>query len=164
MVPSMRAGSQRGFTLVAVLAAMFILALGTQKVMTFVSTDAQRDREAHLLLVGQAYVRAIGTYYESSPGGIKRWPRSLEDLADDTRFVGIKRHIREVYPDPISRQQWGIVASPDGGVAGVYSLSEKKPIRTAALDTGSMTLPAAGRYMDWQFVYIPKQSGINSPG
>lgn len=162
----MRAGStlsphvglkrQRGFTMAAVLAAMLILAFSAQGVMTYVSQQAQRERELDLLRIGQAYVEAIGTFYESSPGNLKRWPRTLEDLVEDKRFVGLRRHLREIYADPITRQpNWGIVRSEDGGISGVYSQAEAKPIRKAPIELGAMTLPAAGRYADWQFVYRP---------
>jgi type II secretory pathway pseudopilin PulG len=150
------ASAQRGFTLLAVMAAMFMLALGTQKVMSVVSQQAQREREAELLQIGAALAQAIGTYYESSPGTVKRWPTSLKDLEDDKRFVGIRRHVRQVYLDPITRSEaWGLVRANDGGIAGVYSLSDAVPIRSGALTVGNVSLPAASRYADWQFVYEP---------
>jgi len=148
--------AQRGFTLLAVLAAMFMLALATQGVMTYVSQQAQREREADLLRIGQAYVQAIGAYYESSPGNNKRWPRVLEDLIEDKRFVGIKRHLREIYSDPVGRSSgWGLILSPDGGISGIHSLSDMRPLRSAAIEAGTLTLPPATRYADWQFVYQP---------
>jgi len=140
----------------AVLAAMLVLALATQSVMSYVSQQDLREREAGLLRIGQAYAQAIGAYYESSPGQLKRWPRTLEDLTDDKRFVGIRRHIREAYPDPMTRSaNWGLVMSGDGGIAGVHSLSTAQPIRSAALELDTLELPAASRYADWQFVYTP---------
>jgi type II secretory pathway pseudopilin PulG len=148
--------TQGGFTLVVVMAAMFMLALGTQKVMFVVSQQAQREREAELLQIGAAFAQAIGTYYESSPGTVKRWPTSLKDLEDDKRFVGIRRHLRQVYMDPITRSEtWGLVRTSDGGITGIYSLSDASPIRSGALTIGNLSLPAASRYADWQFVYEP---------
>lgn len=155
--------AQRGFTFLAVLAAMLILALGTQGVMHYVSTQAQREREQDLLRVGQAYMQAIGAYYELTPGRIKQWPRSLEELLEDRRLVTIKRHLRETYPDPITRSHnWGLVTASDGGITGVYSRSEAKPLRTAAIEIGNLTIPPAGRYADWQFVYTPAPAGSAS--
>jgi type II secretory pathway pseudopilin PulG len=140
----------------AVLAALLMLALATQSVMTYVSQQDLREREADLLRTGQAYAQAIGAYYESSPGNLKRWPRTLEDLAEDKRFVGIRRHIREMYPDPITRSaNWGLVMSSDGGITGVHSLSMAQPIRSAAMELDTLSLPAASRYADWEFVYRP---------
>lgn len=147
---------QEGFTFIAVLAAMMMLALGTQGVMTYVSQQAQREREAELLRIGETYAKAIGAYYESTPGSIKQWPRKLEDLLEDRRLVTIQRHMRETYPDPITRStSWGVVAAPDGGITGVYSPSTATPIRTGSIELSSLTLPPARRYADWQFVYAP---------
>lgn len=154
--PSFLRQPQRGFTLVAALAALFLLALATQKVMTVVSQQAQREREAELLRIGAAYVAAIGAYYERSPGSVKRWPPSLEALTDDRRFVTLQRHLRQPYADPITRGgDWGMVLAPDGGVVGVYSQSEEKPIRTAGEALQSLGLAEAQRYSDWKFVYQP---------
>ncbi len=147
---------QRGFTLVAVLAALFLLTLATQKVMAVASQQAQREREADLLRIGAAYAAAIGAYHELSPGNVKRWPPSLEALTDDRRFVTLQRHLRRLYADPITRSaQWGVVPAPDGGVAGVYSQSDERPIRTTGEAIQALGLPEAQRYSDWKFVYQP---------
>jgi type II secretory pathway pseudopilin PulG len=147
---------QRGFTLVAALAALFLLALVTQKLMTVVSQQAQREREAELLRMGAAYVAAIGAYYERSPGSVKRWPPSLDALTDDRRFVTLQRHMRKLYADPMMRGgEWGVVPAPDGGVAGVYSQSDERPIRAAGEAIHALGLTEAQRYSDWKFVYQP---------
>jgi len=147
---------QNGFTLLAVIAALLLLALASNGVLTYVSQQALREREAELLRVGELYAQAIGTYYEASPGGVKRWPRTLEDLVEDQRFVGIKRHLRQIYADPMTRSiNWGLVIASDGGLTGVYSRSEAQPIRSAAIELGALTLSPARRYADWQFVYQP---------
>lgn len=148
---------QRGFTMLAVLAAMFLLGLATQGVMTWVSHEVRREREAQLLQIGEAYAQAIGSYYEASPGVVKQWPMSLEDLTDDKRFVGIRRHLRKIYPDPVRRtKEWGLITVGDGGgIAGVYSLSDEVPLRSIALDLGNLVLDPATRYADWKFVYRP---------
>jgi type II secretory pathway pseudopilin PulG len=147
---------QRGFTFIAVLAAMFLLALGTQKVMAVLSQQAQREREAELLQIGAAFAQAIGMYYESSPGSIKRWPQSLNELTDDTRFVSMRRHLRQVYLDPMTRSnQWGVLRAGDGGILGIYSLSDATPIRSGGIELANLSLTPASHYSDWQFVYHP---------
>lgn len=149
--------AEHGFTLVAVLLAMFLLALATQQVMGVVSQQAQREREAELLRIGAEIVRAIGAYHEQSPGAVKDWPPSLEALTDDRRFVSLQRRLRRVYADPITRtDDWGIVPAPGGGIAGVYSQSERAPIRTAGTELTKLGLGAAQRYSDWKFVYTPR--------
>lgn len=124
--------------------------------MTYVSQQAQRERETDLLRVGQAYARAIGAYYESTPGSVKRWPQSLEDLVEDKRQVTIQRHLREIYPDPVTRSRtWGQVIANGGGIQGVYSQSAEAPIRVGPVQLDTLMLPAASRYAQWLFVYEP---------
>lgn len=149
-------GRQGGFTLVVVLVALFLLALASEAVMRVVSQQAQREREERLLQVGQAYQRAIGTYYESSPGSVKQWPRVLDDLVDDRRFVGIRRHLRELYADPVARSAaWGLIREPDGGISGVYSLAEGQPLLEAAGAHWADPVLQARRFADWRFAYRP---------
>ena len=141
----MQAGSrQRGFTLIAVLVAMTLTALALQAVMTVVSQQDRREREQQLRRVGRAITQAIGDYYRSSPGSVKNWPSSLQDLTQDRRFVDARRYLREVYDDPIMRSaDWGLVRAPGGGIAGVYSLSDDPPVSEGA------------RYSDWKFTFSP---------
>ena len=156
---------QTGFTYIAVLLAMLLLALSTQSVMTYVSQQAQREREADLLRIGHAYAQAIGAYYEATPGSVKRWPRQLDDLIEDRRLVSTRRYLRELYPDPVTRlPNWELVKAPDGGIAGVRSRSEAAPLRDTAIDLDGVTLAAASRYSDWQFVYQPAPPAIPSAG
>ena len=155
---------EKGFTFVAVLGAMFLLALGSQAVMQYVSQHAQRDREVELLQIGQEFAAAIGSYYESSPGTLKRWPQSLNDLTDDKRFVGVRRHLRQVYIDPMTRTpEWGLSLSNDGGITGVHSLSADAPIRSGSIELANLRLDAASRYFDWKFSYIPPFSPSAKP-
>jgi type II secretory pathway pseudopilin PulG len=167
--PALQAPHQHGFTFIAVLLAMLLLSLATQGVMTSVSQQAQRERESDLLRIGQTYAQAIGAYYEASPGVVKRWPGRLEDLLEDTRQVSVKRYIREIYPDPVTRvADWVLLASDDGGIAGVRSQSQVAPIRSGSVDLGDKVLAPASRYADWQFVYqpapvMPSNSAVNAP-
>jgi type II secretory pathway pseudopilin PulG len=155
---------QQGFTMLAVLAALVLLALSLQGVMWVVSTQAQRERELELLRVGAAIRDAIGRYVESSPGVVKQWPPSLEALLDDRRSVVLRRHLRRLYADPIQRSgEWGLVRAPDGGVAGVYSLSHAPSIRTSGVDLAVYGVEPAARYVDWRFVYVPPSKALEAP-
>lgn len=146
----------QGFTYIAVLVALLLLGLASQGVVQYASQQAQRGREAELLRIGQAYVAAIGSYYEATPGTVKRWPQRLEDLLDDHRQVALRRHLRELYPDPVARSSnWTLIRASDGGIQGVSSTSSQLPIRTAAVELPGISLVAATRYSDWRFVYTP---------
>jgi type II secretory pathway pseudopilin PulG len=172
MAASMRAGKslfvfthQHGFTFVAVLAAMLIAALAAQAVVLRVSQQDMREREDQLLRVGQAYRIAIKQYYETTPGSTKQWPRVLEDLTDDKRFVVIRRHLRDLYPDPITRTaDWGLIRAGDGGISGVYSTSIDTPVKTSSVRVGDAVFPAIAQYSDRRFEYVPEvKSSITKP-
>ncbi len=154
---------QGGFTYIAVLLAMLLLALATQAVMTYVSQQAQREREAELLRIGRAYVQAIAAFHDATPGSVKRWPRQLDDLIEDRRLVSTRRYLRELYADPVTRlPNWELVKAPDGGIAGIRSRSDAQPLRSAAIDLDVITLSPASRYSDWQFVYQPPPTGAST--
>lgn len=166
MVVTMRAGKpganpfkQYGFTMLAVLAAMLLSALAANAVMLNVAQQNVREREAQLMLMGSLFHRAIKDYYEMSPGAEKQWPKTLKDLTYDTRFVDVRRHLREVYPDPITRSEdWGLITIESGGrtgISGVYSKSINQPLNTAAASFSGFEMPSASQYSDRRFEYIP---------
>lgn len=59
------------------------------------------------------------------------------------------------YPDPITgKTEWGIVQAPTGGIMGIYSLSEEKPIKLANFEVKDKEFEVKEKYADWKFVYI----------
>jgi hypothetical protein len=83
----------------------------------------------------------------SGPG---LYPRTLDELLKDPRSPATRRHLRRLYPDPITRSsEWGIIKAPDGGIMGVHSRSEEAP----------QDFAAATKYSDWKFFYAPKPAG-----
>ncbi len=145
----------RGFTLIAVLAATTLLGLASHAVMQSIALGAQRQRELRLLQAGDAFVQAIGSYYADSPGQVKEFPGRLDDLLEDPRFVSIKRHLRELYADPMAGGEWELLRAPDGGIAGVASRSTATPLRTAAFRWKGVNLPGSNCYCEWKFVFTP---------
>lgn len=146
----------RGFTYLVMLFAVAIagalLAVGS----IVWSQQAQREREHELILIGHEFRHAIARYYELSPGAIKRYPQKLEELLRDDRFVSNQRHLRKIYSDPITgKTEWGLVPAPTGGIMGVYSLSEAKPVKTGGFEESDSVFESKSRYLDWKFVYAP---------
>lgn len=144
----------RGFTYLAVLFIVAILMGGLALVGEVWETSARREKEAELLFIGNQYRRAIGLYHDSTPGGVKRYPRTLEDLVKDPRQPATQRHLRRLYPDPITgKNEWGFVKAPDGGILGVHSLSEEKPLKIAGFRVRDAGLEGAAKYADWKFIH-----------
>lgn len=147
-----------GFTYLAVLFIVAILMSGLALVGEVWETAAKREKEGELLFIGSQYRKAIGRFYESTPGGVKRYPRSLEELLKDPRQPSTQRYLRKLFPDPFGAHQWGLVKAPDGGVAGVYSLSEGRPLKTGNFKLRDAGFEDAPRYADWKFVYSPSSA------
>lgn len=158
----MRAGSrlrttQGGFTYLMVIALIALLGLALSVIGPRWADDAQREREQELLKVGALYAQAIKSYYEASPGSLKQYPPDLQSLLLDTRFVGMRRHIRRLYADPLQPDRpWGLVRDNDGRVHGIFSQDERAPLRQAPLSNEWLELRAAGRYSQW--VFSPRTS------
>jgi type II secretory pathway pseudopilin PulG len=112
--------SARGFTYLGLLLAVAVIGIGLAVVSEVWATTAHRQRMAELEWVGNQYVQAIGSYYESSPGGTKRFPVSIDDLLEDKRVPFVKRHLRQAYANPMTgKQDWGWIAAPGGGIRGL---------------------------------------------
>lgn len=150
---------QRGFSYVAVLAALVIMGVLAGKATNLTSAALRADRENELMFRGMAYQRAIQSYYESDQG-FRRYPTSLEDLLSDSRFVS-RRHLRKLYDDPIG-DTWILIPSPDGGIMGVSSSSEQKPSKEANFPVGLESFEEAETYRDWAFVFRPAVTRVSA--
>jgi len=169
-----------GFTFLGIL--LFVVLLGIASMATLGAADAiaQRAAEDELLQIGEEFNQAFLSYFNRSPAGVRHFPLELEELVRDPRFPGEVRHLRKIYPDPLSgRNEWGLVKSPQGEIIGVFSLAEGKPIRQIDLLADPAMLPPQSapaapplkRYSEWVFGYytalrqatpIPAQSA--APG
>jgi type II secretory pathway pseudopilin PulG len=125
---------------------------------------AQREKERELLFTGDQFRRAIGMYYERSPGGVKVFPKTLQDLLQDNRYPTVQRYLRKVYRDPVTaKTDWGLVAAPGGGIMGVYSLSEDAPYKRTGFRVADAAFTDQPRYADWRFVYVPAVAPTTAP-
>ena len=112
----------------------------------------QREAEAELLWVGQAYRQAIESYWRQSPGPVRALPAQLEDLVHDNRFPQPRRHLRKLYADPVAPEQaWGLVRQGNA-VVGVYSTAPGEPFRQDGFDEVNVGFSGARSYADWRFV------------
>jgi len=148
--------AQRGFTYVVAMFAVAIAGVLLAAASEVWSQSRQREKEKELMFVGAQFREAIGLYYQRTPGMVKRYPEKLEELLDDRRYLSLQRYLRKVYADPMTgNNRWGTIAAPSGGIMGVYSLSEKSPIKSANFDSKNEGFTGGSRYSDWRFVYEP---------
>jgi len=156
---------ERGYTYIGVLIFVAIAGVALAGAGELWSTAAKREREAQLLFVGGEFRRAIGSYYEGSPGA-KRFPERLEDLLEDRRFPVVRRHLRRLYPDPMTgTREWGLVKHGER-IVGVHSLSEDRPVKIANFRGDDEAFRGAASYTLWRFVYDPPvdRSAPAAPG
>lgn len=158
----MRAGSRRaqgstrqqekGFTFVAVLVVLALCMLGLGIAGPLWSQQVRREREQELLRIGAMYAQALRSYRDASPGSLKQYPDRLEALLLDTRYVGVRRHLRKLYADPMNPgRPWGLVLDVDKRIVGVYSLSDEAPVAQGALEVEGVSLAPAQHYSQWKF-------------
>jgi type II secretory pathway pseudopilin PulG len=147
---------QLGFTYVGLLLCLFVIALSSLVVVQTSSLLVRRAAEQELLCIGREFSVAFRTYYQSTPIGQRRYPNSLQDLLRDTRTPEISRHLRRLYADPLTgKETWGLVQAPEGGILGVYSLSQETPIKIGNFDVDQTGFENSTSYSDWKFYYSP---------
>lgn len=169
-----------GFTYLGVLIVVALAGISLAALGELWSTAAKRDKEAELLFVGGEIRRAIGHYFDSSPGGARRYPAKLEELLEDPRWPTTRRHLRRIYIDPMTgTANWGLIRGPGDGITGVYSRSEERPLKVAGFSSEDAAFANAARYADWRFVHdgaasaggtgarpgvTPATTPLNTPG
>jgi len=149
---------QNGFAYLWVLLLVAFMGLGLTLGVEMYTTGVQRDKEKELLAIGRQFRVAIRRYYESATGsgsatGRLDYPATLEDLLKDNRTPGIKRHLRKIFVDPMTgKAEWGLVRI-NGRIAGVYSLSDKMPIKQGSFEADDSSFYGKEKYSEWQFTY-----------
>ena len=146
--------SERGFSYVGLLILVGILGALFAATVTVGALIQRRAAEEELLFIGKQFHNAFKSYYESTTLGAKPYAQPLSDLLLDPRTSLSRRHLRQVYPDPLTGQsEWGIVPAPDGGIMGVYSLSTGMPIKVSGFDPEFENFANKTRYSEWKFAY-----------
>jgi type II secretory pathway pseudopilin PulG len=146
---------QAGFTYLTVMFIVAILLGGLAIVGETWETSARREKEAELLFIGNQYRRAIGLYYLSTPGVVKGYPRQIEDLLKDPRQPGTMRHLRKLFPDPITGKPFVYIKGADGGIQGVNSPSDDAPLKVANFRVRDAIFEGAQKYSEWKFIHTP---------
>lgn len=129
-----------------------VLGLTASMASALWSTVQQRANERDLVFVGRQFQAAIERYQQQARGPGDRYPQRLEQLLQDNRPLRPVRHLRRIYIDPMTgRTEWGLIREPDGGIVGVHSLSERKPMAGTLL-AASIDAAAAKSYREWRFI------------
>lgn len=155
---------QRGVTYLALLLAAAITSAAMAAGMTVWSQTQRRERETQLLWAGGQIRQAIAAYGRAAGDVDNRWPRALEDLLLDPRSAAPRRHLRQIYDDPMTRStDWGLVRNAQGRIVGVYSRAEGRPLKTGRFAAADSAFEQAQRYADWRFTAVPDNGLLDPP-
>lgn len=134
----------------AVLLALTVIGLlipGAQQVW---HSGAVRDKETQLLFVGHQYRMALASYRDRSPPGTPTTPTSVDELLQDPRFPNTVRHLRRLWPDPMTQKTDWVWVRQQGRIVGVHSRSEGVPRRTTHTPPND-AFAGTSRYDQWVF-------------
>lgn len=142
-----------GFAYLSLLIFLAMLGFVAAMALQVGSLVHRRAAEEALLGIGFEYAKALRSYADQTPAGMEDQPMNLQELLLDKRLPGRIRHLRQLYPDPITgSQEWGLDLDPDTKrIAGVYSLSDKTPIKVDNFPSGFNAFKGKTKLNEWLF-------------
>lgn len=144
--------AQQGFTYMVILVALVVIGILAEVATLSSAKQKQRVTEQELLFRGNAYLEAIKSYYLSSQ--TRQYPKQIDDLLYDNRFA-FKRHLRQAYPEPISGGEWKLLHNASGGIVGVASHDQARPLKQGGFYPPFEHFANAEHYSQWTFLYQP---------
>ena len=157
--------SSSGFTYIALLVAIIIIGISLGAAGKYWQNVMMREKEEELLFRGGQYRLAIERYFFSIPGRFQ-YPPDLDELLKDSRSAAGKRHLRQKYKDPITGEDFEVIRDQTKGnrITGVYSKSEKEPLRTTGFEEPYKEFEGKKKYNEWKFLFMPAQGTTGLPG
>lgn len=143
-----------GFTYIGLIVLVAIIALVAASSIKLGALLQRRAAEQDLLEIGAAFSEALRSYAEASAPEQPKSPTTLAQLLRDPRYAAPKRHLRQLYADPMTGQtEWGLVLGPDHrSIIGIHSLSNARPIKLANFAPGFEQLENKAHISDWKFM------------
>jgi hypothetical protein len=142
--------SARGPILALALLSLAGVAFAAFRLDAYADALGRRGKEAELLLYGRAYMHAIESFRKAVPGEGARYPQSFQELTGDPRLAG-RRHLRRLYKDPMTGQEFQAIRNETGGIVGVVSASTAPPFRKEGFERELAGFDNAPTYRDWLF-------------
>ena len=151
-----------GFTYLGLLILLAVLGLIAAAGLKTGSLLQRAAAEEELLEIGAQFSEALRSYAAATPQGQPQQPPSLQELLKDPRFPNPRRHLRKIFVDPVTgKAEWGIVYLGDKvGVLGVYSLSDRRPLKVANFDIRFQNFENRERISDWKFLAAGTDGGV----
>lgn len=141
--------STAGFTYIAALIMVVVMGIMLGAVGQSVRVVMQREREKELLFRGLQYRDAI-----------ERWTKKgamplldIKHLLKDPRSPNGEKHLRQLYPDPMTGEEWKILKDPNFGIYGVASKSNDEPFKQKEFPEVIKGFEGKKKYSEWEFVF-----------
>ncbi len=150
---------QCGVTYLGLLFAVALAGIALAGTGALWSLESRRDKERELLFIGEEYRRAIASYYDKGPNGVREYPQKLEDLLQDKRFPMPVHHLRRLYRDPMTNSMDWELLRLQGRISGIASRAPGKPIKVAGFGAQQEGFESAASYQGWQFTHAGGGSG-----
>jgi type II secretory pathway pseudopilin PulG len=152
---------QNGFSLLAVLFAVAIFGVLSSAAIQTSFILTKQEKETELLFIGGQFQNALKSYAAATPTGTARYPKNLEDLLKDPRFPGIRRHLRKIYIDPVTRNSdWILIKNPSSNeIIGISSSSKDRSLKIANFPDRFPELAGKTTYFEWIF-YVDTASVV----
>jgi len=158
--------NQQGLSLLLILIMVAVVSLSAAVAGSTWRTIMQRTKEAELLFRGDQYRRAIESYVTAMQGGVAgksgsakvQLPTELESLLRDPRFPEPRKHIRQLFLDPMTGGEFEPIRTGGGDIGpirGVRSTSELEPFKKDGFAKEYDNFKDAASYRTWEFIYVP---------
>lgn len=145
-----------GFTYLGLMLTVLLMTSGMLAVAGVWELGYRREKETQLLFIGDQFRRALAGYYRDGTNEVDRYPPQLADLVKDPRVPATRRYLRKLQTDPVTgKAEWGLLRNANGGIIGVYSLSEKEPVKQTNFRKADEGFAKKKKYAEWIFVYQP---------
>jgi type II secretory pathway pseudopilin PulG len=160
---------QNGFAYLSLLIFLALMGFVCAMAVQVGGLVHRRAAEQALLDVGLEFARALSSYADQTPAGMDDQPLSLQDLLLDTRHTAKVRHLRKIYPDPMTGgTEWGLEIDTDTRrIMGVFSLSAQRPIKVGNFPPGLEAFRDRKLLSEWIFsadIAVSIERGGNASG
>ena len=162
MYANLDINSCKGFTYIGLLLLIAITSIALSVGGISWQYQVRSEKEQQLLFVGKQFRNAIDSYYASSPGDLKVYPLTLNDLLEDKRMPNTVRHLRQIYLDPMTGKSDWIIQIQQGHIVGVHSRSTLAPFKIAGFNDADAKFSGAKTYQQWVFESASKVTLSNS--
>jgi type II secretory pathway pseudopilin PulG len=144
---------QAGFTYLGLIIFVTVIGMVGAATLKVGSLLQRAEAEYELLEIGAEFSAALRSYAAATPKGQPNQPTALDHLLRDPRFPNPRRHLRRIFVDPITgKAEWGIIAAGEGGpIQGIYSLSQRQPLKVAGFDARFVNFENKKHLSDWKF-------------